>query len=408
MLHQSSGVTRPPGPWNVSFPLVLPNAGPMPSANAKYKITLASMHSKTEEVRDSNYELNIGITFLDGEETYGMFFINPFASGGGGPKDFGKKLADNFRRAKNQYPYLARIPMLIFREVTNETGEFIVSLPPFTSLYVDTPGFFEVLGFGSSHYMTIDNVKFKKTNVPKTAYGFSNTSDVEVFIQSREVLIGESLEDIYDLYLDESGAERVTQPRLEFRFQEGKQPIALARKRPVNKTAIMDAMSEALDVGLRILNIDSTAIYLEAVGKEYLLRSKEIPDAKLEVVITIVSQDLLDYFKLQDGIYKFPLRDARSYVLEPRDDVMDEALEEFFPVGVCCRGVGSADNWIESLGWTSLLALLIDKNTVIGDGIILDRPYQQLDVSFVGKDFKPITKKETVKFYMTLKIEPLF
>ena len=51
--------------------------------------------------------------------------------------------------------------------------------------------------------------------------------------------------------------------------------LTLQRLRPVNQTGLIQGLGEAIDSGLRLLNVHPEAITLEWAGKELLLRSRE-------------------------------------------------------------------------------------------------------------------------------------
>ena len=221
--------------------------------------------------------------------------------------------------------------------------------------------------------------------------------------------MAEALGKLYTEFLEIMRVQRVDEPRFEVEYAQNEVPLTLDRGRPLNQTGVTDGLGENIDAGLRLLNLHPEAVTLEWAGKELLLRSKEWQvGANLEVELTFISEDVIDYLQLEQKVFKFPLYDAKTYVLHPREEGGEDALVSEYPLSlVSAGGVSGATNYIEDLGWVSVLGYAKDRENFIGDGLVLESPYQQLSLRFIGKDLKTIVRQDRLRLFLTLHLEPL-
>ena len=332
MFHQSSA-TANPGQLVVAFPLRLPSLAPMPSNAGKFRATVVSLITKVEAVHDSPYKMKMALTFRGGAERYSTYFVQPFAPGVT-PEVLSKRLKDFNDKIAAGFPYMANVPSLkwVYTDDKN-AGNFIVTVPSYCKLYTDSFGMWDILGFTAKYYDLME-VTLANATSSVEAYGFDNSEGKETrIVRSRQMAVIEAFSKIYAQLVAVTGRRGVEDPRIEVEYSQGEVPLTLQRLRPVNQTGLIQGLGEAIDSGLRLLNVHPEAITLEWAGKELLLRSREWQgsSANLELELTITSEDLVEYLQLEQPTFTFPLYDAVSYVLHPREESNEDALLSEYP-----------------------------------------------------------------------------
>lgn len=412
MLHQSTAVVQGPGEVLASFPLRLRNTGPLSSSSPdyRYKATVVSLLAAPEEIQESGYELTMALNFAPGEETYSTYFQDPF-----GPRSAPLAMADRLdvynAKAKSAYPYLSRLPSVRYAKEDSVRGRFVVTLPPMSGIHTSSVGFWDTLGFEQDSYQSFPDSRMKNApQVTALAFGFVNLEPVEVEVVGKEMGNTEPLGPMYAVF---GGVAK--QIHLELRFLQVELPLALARKRPMNRTQIADCLATVLDDGLRLLNLDPSAISVETAGKYLVLRSKEFtlpgvdPDEPPAVIAMTFSTELTEFLQLeQDNIY-FPLSstDTRTYELKPRDEPDFDPLDPFYPLTLLLQQ-GQAINYVEGRGFSSILTLMRGKEDFVGEGVVISGQCDQLVVRFLDKLLRPVRLRDrSTTFVLTLELTPV-
>ena len=412
ILHQSTAVVAA-GELLASFPLRL-DAGT--SEPRQYRGTVACLHAAAEELVESDYRLSLGLKFEGGEECFGSYFSSLFAANST-PKTVSEKLDQFNQKVGAFYPYLHKRPRVDYEQESEVLGHFVVSLPPFTSVYTASLGFWDTLGFEDDSYREFPDVRMKHapgTNV--LAYGFANrTADTVQVVGTDVATNSPTLADVYSAFAPNAN----NRTYLEVRLFQDVLPLALAKKRPMNRTLVLDGLCVVLDDGLRILGLDPTAVYLEAAGKTLVFKNKEYhragaaggedaaDDARVSVVLTFPAE-LKDYLQLDVDRLTFPLSDARHYEVEPREEASFDPLEDYYPCTLVLQQ-GAAKNYVEGRGLVSILAVMRSREDFCGEGAVFYGHCEQLTVRFLDKRLRPVRLSDrSTTFILTLELEPLF
>lgn len=412
LLHQSKAVVGT-GELLANFPLCL---GKGVGSGVRYRGTVACLHAAAEEIEESAYKLSMSLQFEGGEECYSGYFqalFGPTMT----PRKVYERLDEYNKKVEAFYPYLHNRPRIDFEQENGVQGHFVVSLPPFTSVYTATQGFWDTLGFEEDSYKQFPGVRMKHSaGTVVLAYGFTNRTADTLEIVSRETASDTATLNV--VFAAVSDPTQGARTYLELRVFQDVLPLALAKKRPVNKTLVMDGLATVLDSGLRILGLDPTAVYIEASQKNLVFKSKEyhrlgtvndpaLVDAKVSVVVNFPSE-LQDYLKMDVEKLVFPLSDSRSYEVEPREEGSFDPLEEFYPVSLALQQ-GEAKNFVEGRGFTSLLGVMRSREDIVGEGAVFYGDCEQLTVRFLDKRLQPIRLRErSTTFILTLELDPLF
>ena len=142
LLHQSKAVVGT-GELLANFPLCL---GKGVGSGVRYRGTVACLHAAAEEIEESAYKLSMSLQFEGGEECYSGYFqaiFGPTMT----PRKVYERLDEYNKKVEAFYPYLHNRPRIDFEQENGVQGHFVVSLPPFTSVYTATQGFWDTLGF---------------------------------------------------------------------------------------------------------------------------------------------------------------------------------------------------------------------------------------------------------------------
>ena len=410
MIHQSK-CTVGPGELTASFPLRLRNSGFAPPGGFRYNISLVSLYGAAEEIIESDYGMTMALQFSEGQETYNSFFQKPFGVGST-PGTVAVVLEGYYAKAKANYPYMTRIPRLKYEAESATTGRFVASLPPFTSLYCTVDAFWQTIGYEPGSYEEFPGSVMKNTTATVLAYGFRNVEPDQVEITSR--LMQTNNEPLKAIYEMTAGPSPTQQPRLEFRFHEDVLPLHLARARPMTKSLAADGIATVLEDALHLLSLDPSAISIEAFGKNFVFKSKEyrrVGKDEFEPHVSIkvgFSDELKDFLQLTERSLLFPLSDARSYEVEPRDESNFDPLAEFYPISLLCDK-GPADNYVEGRGFTSMLAVMKGVDDFTGGKIAIGGECEEITLRFLDKRLQPVKLRDReTTFILTLELEPLF
>ena len=411
-LHQSKTVVAA-GELLASFPLCLTSGTEEPR---KHKVTVVCLHAAAEELVESDYRLSMNLMFEGGEECFSSYFNNIFAVGMT-PKTVNERLDAFNQKVEAFYPYMHKLPRVDYEQDGDILGHFLVSLPPFTSIYTTTDGFWDTLGFEEDSYRSFPDVRMKHapaTNV--LAYGFTNRTPDTLQVLARNLATNTAtLNDVYTAISEPNVSQRT---HLEVRYFQDVLPIALAKKRPMNKTLVLDGLCVVLDDALRILGLDPTAVYIEAVGRTLVFKNKEYHrtgaakdaaavDARMSVVLKFPTE-LQEFLQLEVDSLTFPLSDGRSYEVEPREEASYDPLESFYPCTLLLQQ-GDAKNYVEGRGFTSILAVMRSREDFVGEGAVFFGHCEQLTVRFLDKRLQPVRLRERLTtFILTLELEPLF
>jgi hypothetical protein len=399
------------GKMMASFPLrfwAQGTGGIFPPEGRRYRATAVSLKAVSDEVTKSSYEAAMWLSFSGGEESYQARFQTPFKAPST-PVTVGERMDAWGVRARASYPYMARVPSVRYDTLSEQMGRFVVTLCPFTSLYTDVKGFWQTLGYEPEQIRTFEGAKMKGANAEAPIWGFTNRSADAEEVFGREMMHTEDMALLYGLFAD--GAP-VAQPKLELRFFQDSLPIALAKRKPLNRTAVSDGLASLLDDGLKILSVDEGAVFFELTDKSLFFRSKEYPSRTLGAgTVTVHLQfgrELKNWLKMEEESLSFPMDDPRTYQMDPRDEAASDPLLPFYPVTMLLQQ-GPAVNYVEGQGFCSVLGILRDPDDVIGGaGIVVYGDSDELTVSFLDKTLKPINLKETLTCYLTLEFHALF
>ena len=411
-LHQSKAVVGS-GELLANFPLRMKDER---QGENKYRGTVVCLHAAPEVIEESSYGISMGLVFEGGEETYESHFQAPFAANMTAAM-VGERLDAYNAKARGHYPYLTRLPHISYERENNVLGHFILRLPPFTSVYTSTRGFFDTLGFEEGSYREFPGVRMKHApNVTVLAYGFTNRKAETLEIVSRDQANDSAVLKItYDAV---AGPNPTARPHLELRMFQDVLPLGLSKKRPMSKTLVMDSLATVLNDGLNILSVDTAAVFVEASGKNLIIKSKEYrrpgatkdaaaEEVKVTVVVTL-STELKDFLQVDSDKLEFPLGDARNYEVEPLDEESFDIFGEFYPISLVLQQ-GIAKNFIEDRGFTSLLAVMRGRDDFVGEGSIFYGDCDQLTVRFLDKRLQPVKLRErSTTLILTLELEPLF
>ena len=402
--HHSSA-TVSPGPLKASFPLHFRVSGAQPAEGRRFQGSVVDVRVVSETVQEFDYRIKIGLTFLGDYAVYQSFFKNPFHEAS--PLDVRRHLKEFTDRTSDHFHHLRRVPHVRYEELDDTEGQFVASLPPYTSMYTDSVGFWDTLGFqgsAESGYSVLDK---KMRDVAGVVWGFENQGRATmVEYISRKMASGTEPMDI--LYENYAGNLAVNRPKLEVRVMEDVLPIALSKKRALSRHQVVEGLSLIIDEGLALLNLDENFISVVASGRYLLVKSKELgDDPKMKVVIE-VSPKLADFLQMEGPSMEFPLHDSKSYQLEPKDDSGYDPLEDFYPVYLIPEGSGSGNDYVEGRGFTTVLSTMRGPGDFVGSGSVFYGEVDELRLTFLDRSFKPIVTRETLKVFLGLELRPLF
>jgi hypothetical protein len=411
-MHLSSTKVAAPGPVSPSFPLHLRVWGPEPPGGRRFRASVVDVRVTTDPLMEFDYKLKMSLVSPAAYDVFQDALPGLFADAV--PTNVSTVLDGFNHKVRKQYGHLKRVPHVRFElvektvgEIAGAMGRFVVSLPPYTSLYTDAFGLFETLGFNPPALKKFDGISLMNHVGPVVAiWGFENES-VDVVEQLGEPMsaYGEAMEELYHGFAEDKA---VTDPKLELRVLREPVTLALEHKSPLTKLHVAEALSTVLDDGLRVLSLDESFLSVMPAGRFLVVRSREVEeDVSFSRVVVELSPTLARFLQVE-SVMEFPLHESKSYQLEPKDE--NDFLDEHYPVYLVPEGTGNGTDWsyVEGRGFTSVMAVMKSPGEIMGPGTLVYGDRDALKLTFLDRSFNPIMTMDPLTVYLTLELQSLF
>ena len=297
-------------------------------------------------------------------------------------------------------------PQLYFDE---EQGEFILTLPPFSSLAVEDSHnpqaipVFPLMGF-----------PYDKTN-PSTFYSIENNTDEPLTLRSNNAyhMIDEPLEtsssDTYDDITTTVPGKNVLFKKVTVSFNEDRQK----RSEIVGQIDILandileltgyevdDLFGEYLNKILQTLNIPTNSLLCE----NGVMKSADVK-VKESVEISF-SPDLIALLRCNTGKMTFNLNDPspREFISYHGTLNLKFNPKSLFPLTVIAPGT-TPNTYVQNYGQTCVLAQYdSDKTMTASNDFIIHQPSGYFEFLFLNEEYKPHTLKRPISVSMIVKI----
>jgi len=391
------------GESGATFRLRFPDGGAVRST-AKGHLTKVTSLSVISDTLEMVYKLRMSFTFTDGDpSSYNGYFADPLSSDDATPNTLVSKLDNYNEKVARRYAAFAVRPNLSFwTNPDNGEKRFRVVLPGYTSLYVNDPGFWPTLGF-PDEAVTIKSLRMKSNKTPGEVFGFFNSGSTTFEIYSKSFLGGEFFNFIHPRYGGKSG-----RTYMEVTWETLTIPLESDGPKGVSRLEAINELSEMIDFGLRLYGVVDTAISVTDSGEDVGFSfTSTAAWGDCPLVITLTFDDQLAHFlTLAKKTMTFPLQDNRGYVAKPRKSGED-VLEPEYPLKVVVVGKGDCVDYVEGIGYCSVVSHANDASLFNGRGIVLRGEEDMLTVYVVNKRFERIRFKEDVQMYLSLEFETL-
>jgi hypothetical protein len=391
------------GESGATFKLRLPDGGSVRSTAERRlaKVTSLSALSDTLEIV---YKLRMSFTFTDGDPSvYNGYFQDPLSSDSATPLTLSTKLDnwnENLARKYSAFP--VRPSVTFWTDPVNDQKRFRVTLPGYTSLYINDPGWWPTLGF-PDEAVTVRELKMKSDKSPGAVYGFFNEGTTTFEIFSKPFSGGEFFNLFHPRYGGRSG--RVY---MEASWESLTVPLESSGPKGVTRMEAINEISEMIDYGLRLYGVADTAISVTDSGEDVgFAFTSQASWGDCPLVITITFDDQLAHLlTLEKNTMTFPMQDRRGYVAKPRKNGEDVLADEY-PLKVVVVGKGDCVDYVEGIGYCSIIGHANDASVFGGRGCILRGEEDVLTVYIVNKSFEKIEFKEDVRLFLSLEFENL-
>lgn len=345
---------------------------------------------------------------MDESEVYGTFLQTPFSSNST-PKSVGDQIKGANERALEHFKDFEMIPSIMAETVNaNEDVQFTAVIPSYTALYSDNPDFFATLGFQPNTFTDISSMvgHLKVMPAGTPSYGFFNVSPGIIKIKSSIHLKAQPMDVYYEAVM--KGDQIKGQFRLEYRFFTDWLFMHTLDKRPFNRVAAVQALADLVEDGLDTLSLKKSLIQVESDGTDgILIQSTETPGSKVEIIFWF-EEKLAHFLNLEEEAkLTFPLFDHRKIILKTAEDMAEGEvmMRHRFPVILVLHGgQADADNYIEGVGKASMLGLMLDTDTILGEGVIFTGQSQELKISLLDSNRKPLKHKSSTEYTLFLQI----
>jgi hypothetical protein len=410
-MHLSSTKVAP-GPVTPSFPLHLRVWGPEPPGGRRFRASVVDLRVTTDSLLEFDYNIKMSLVSPAAYDVFQDFLLGLFNDAV--PRDVAGRFELFNHKVRKQYQHLKRVPYVRYDitpatvgGVAGSVGRFVVSLPPYTSLYTDAVGLFETLGFNPPQLKKFDAAAMMNHVGPPTAlWGFDNDS-LDVVEQFGEELStdGEAMEDLYHGF---AADKAVADPKLELRLLREPVTLALEHKKPLTKLHVAEALSTILDDGLRLLSLDENFLSVVPAGRFLVVRSREMAeDESVSKVVVELSETLARFLQVE-SVMEFPLHESKAYQLEPKDEA--DFLDDHYPVYLVPEGPGDGTDWsfVEGRGFTSVMAVMKSPGEFVGPGAIVYGDRDTIKLTFLDRSFNPLMTLDPLTVYLTLELQSLF
>ena len=393
------------GEHQLSFPIDLPNPTTVNSGRYDLKAVALKAHGLA---KPEPYELRTRLNFLDGSDSYNTFLQTPFSENST-PKTVGDQLAGAGDRAKVHFKDFQVTPTIVAEEANaNGDIQFVVELPAYTALFSDNPDFFRTLGFDEEAIVNISSMVQNVKTTPKgtPSYGFFNVQPGLLRISSITHLVSQPMDLFYEAVMKEQPAGQF---KIEYHYFTDWMFTRTRDARPYNRLTATQTLANMIEDGVATLNLDPALFLVESDGVDGIAirqTGAARPNSKLEFQI-MFPPNLAEFLNLSDDpVLTFPLFDPRRYVIQPK-----EALEEKhgdlnksrYPIGVVLNsGQAIANNYIHGLGRVAMLGLMLDVDTVVGEGATLFGQAQELRMRLYDSQLQPLVHKTPVTYTLSL------